>query len=331
MAALDKTVYSGKQYEAYLSLQSDALGTNDVSGTLYKLRVPEVNDIEWSEGFQTADVERTGQRVLRPTDHIKIYKGGTFTWAFDNLIIENQALLQLLLQLVSEDSSPSGTVVMTGNQGTVAYEQGATTGEYACLVLASPDADKDRLMHSAILQELTLSMSPDANGGLLTASGTFFSGYQPVIGAEGTAADATAVDYTKGFFDCTTSQIGGDDVVMSSFDLTISNPATRVGYETVNSIAGEPCAYMRGGQISVTGNVAVKLDDNVAQILTEDFLAGTSANVSIGDGSSIDFDIPTAKYTGHSQANSDSGMFVELPFMGTADGSNALITIDITA
>ena len=331
MAALDKTVYSGKQYEAYLSLQSDALGTNDVSGTLYKLRVPEVNDIEWSEGFQTADVERTGQRVLRPTDHIKIYKGGTFTWAFDNLIIENQALLQLLLQLVSEDSSPSGTVVMTGNQGTVAYEQGATTGEYACLVLASPDADKDRLMHSAILQELTLSMSPDANGGLLTASGTFFSGYQPVIGAEATAADATAVDYTKGFFDCTTSQIGGDDVVMNSFELTISNPATRVGYETVNSIDGEPCAYMRGGQISVTGNVAVKLDDNVAQILTEDFLVGTSANVSIGDGSSIDFDIPTAKYTGHSQANSDSGMFVELPFMGTADGSNALITIDITA
>ena len=33
MAALDNTVYSGKQYEAYISLQSDALGTNDVSGS----------------------------------------------------------------------------------------------------------------------------------------------------------------------------------------------------------------------------------------------------------------------------------------------------------
>ena len=330
MAGLDATVYSGKQYEAYISLQSDALGTNDVSGTLYKLRIPEVNDIDFSEGFQTADVERTGQRVLRPTDHIKIYKGGTFSWSFDNLIVENEALLQLLLQLASEDDSPSGTVAITGNQGTVAYEQGATTGEYACLVLASPDADKDRLMHSAILQELTLSMSPDNNGGLLTASGTFWSGYQPVIGAEGTSADATAVDYTKGFFDCTTSQVGGDDVVVNNFELTISNPATRVGYETVNSIAGEPCAYMRGGQISVTGTIGVKLDDNVAQILTEDFLIGTSANVSFGDGSSIDFDIPTAKYTGHSQSNTDSGMFVELPFMGTADGSNALVTIIAT-
>ena len=94
MAALDNTVYSGKQYEVYLSLQSDALGTNDVSGTLYKLRVPEVNDIEWSEGFQTADVERTGQRVLRPTDHIKTYKGGTFTWSFDNLIVIMRPLEQ---------------------------------------------------------------------------------------------------------------------------------------------------------------------------------------------------------------------------------------------
>jgi len=330
MAALDNTVYSGKQYEAYLSLQTGALGVDEVSGTLYKLRVPEVNDIEWSEGFQTADVERTGQRVLRPTDHIKTYKGGTFTWSFDNLIVESEAVLQLLLQLASEDDDPSGGFAITGNQGTVAYEQGATTGEYACLVLASPDADKDRLMHSAILQELTLSMSPDNNGGLLTASGTLWSGYQPVIGAEGTSANATSVDWTKGFFDCTTSQVGGDDVVMNNFELTISNPATRVGYETVNSIAGEPCAYMRGGQISVTGTVGVKLDDNVAQILTEDFLVGTSANVSFGDGSSIDFDIPTAKYTGHSHANTDSGMFVELPFMGTADGSGALVTIIAT-
>ena len=330
MASLDNTVYSGKQYEAYLSLQTDALGTNDVSGTLYKLRVPEVNDIDFSAGFQTADIERTGQRVLRPTDHIKIYKGGTFTWAFDNLIVENEALLQLLLQLVSEDDSPSGTVAMTGNQGTVAYEQGATTGEYACLVLSSPDADKDRLMHSSILQELTLSMDPTANGGLLTASGTFWSGYQPVIGAEGTSADATAVDWTKGFFDCTTSQIGGDDVVMSNFELTISNPATRVGYETVNSIVGEPCAYSRGGQLSVTGTTSVKLDDNVAQIITEDFLIGTSVNISIGDGAAIDFDIPTAKYTGHSHTNTESGVFVELPFMGTADGSGALATIIAT-
>ena len=329
MASLDNTVYSGKQFESYISLQSDALGVNDVSGTLYKLRTPEVNDIDYSAGSTFADAVRSGQRVQRPTDHIAIFKGGTFTWSFSDYVVENEAVLQLLLQLVSEDSSPSGTVAITGNQGTVAYEQGASTGEYACVVIHSPDADEDKLMFSSILQELTLSMNPTANGGRLTASGTFWSGYQPVVGTEGTSADATAVDYTQGFFDCTTMTIGGDNVVLNNFDVTISNPATRVGYETVNSIEAEPSAYMRGGMIEVTGNVSAKLDDNVTDTI-DDFRDGTSVNISIGDGAAIDFDIPTAKYPGYSHTSTDSGVFIDLPFKGTADGSGALITIIAT-
>ena len=326
---LDKTVYSGKQFESYVSIQSDALGTNDVSGTLYKIRTPQINYIDYSNGSVFADAVRSGQRVQRPTDHIATFKGGTFTWPFSDYVVENEAALQMLLQLVSEDSSPSGTVAMTGNQATVVYEEGASTGEYACVVISSPDADEDRLMHSAILQELTLSMNPTQNGGRLTASGVFFSGYQPVIGTEGTSANATAVDFTKGFFDCTTMSIGGDNVVLSNFDVTISNPAQRVGYSTVNSITHEPSAYMRGGMIEVTGNVSAKLDDNVTDTI-DDFRDGTSVNISIGDGSSIDFDIPTAKYTGYTHTETDSGVFIDLPFKGTADGSNALITIIAT-
>jgi hypothetical protein len=218
---------------------------------------------------------------------------------------------------------------MTGNQATVAYEEGASTGEYACVVVSSPDADEDRLMHSSILQELTLSMNPTVNGGRLTASGVFFSGYQPVIGTEGTSANATAVDFTKGFFDCTTMSIGSDDVVLNNFEMTISNPAQRVGFSTVNSISHEPSAYMRGGQINVTGTVSAKLDNNVIDTIA-DFRAGTSVNISIGDGSTIDFDIPTAKYTGYTHTNTDAGVFIDLPFKAMADGSNALFTITTT-
>jgi len=322
--------YSGKQFEAYISLQSDALGTNDVSGTLYKMRLAQVNDIDFSAGVQLTPVERTGQRVLRPTDHIAVRGGGTYSWSFSDYIVENEAFLQLLLQLVTEDTSPSGTAQITGNQGTVAYAEGASTGEYACVVISSPDADKDRLMFSSILQELTLSMNPTANGGRLTASGTFFSGYQPVIGAESTSPDATAVDYTKGFFDCSTQSLGGSSVLANSFDLTISNPATRVGFKTVNSIAGEPESYNRGGQINVTGNISVKMDDN-SVTMVNNFLGGTSTNVSLGDGSSIDFDIPTAKFTGHElDTANEGGVFVNLPFQATADGAGALVTIKAT-
>ena len=329
MATLDKTVYSGKQFESYVSIQSDALGTNDVSGTLYKIRTPEINDIDTSAGSTFADAVRSGQRVQRPTDHIATYKGGVFRWSFSDYAVENEAALQMLLQLVSEDDSPSGTVAITGNQGTVAYEEGSSTGEYACVVISSPDADEDKLMHSSILETLTLTLNPTVNGGRLTASGTFFSGYQPVIGTEGTSANATAVDYTKGFFDCTTMSIGGDDVVINNFEVTISNPAQRVGYKTVNSVSHEPSAYMRGGMIEVTGTLSALLDDNVTDTI-DDFRDGTSVNISIGNGTQIDFDIPTAKYTGYTHTNTDSGVFIDLPFKGTADDSGALITIIAT-
>jgi len=329
MASLDKTVYSGKQFESYVSIQTGNLGANSVSGTMYKIRTPEINDIDTSAGSTFADAVRSGQRVQRPTDHIATYKGGVFRWSFSDYAVENEAALQMLLQLVSEDDSPSGTVAITGNQATGVYEEGASSGEYACVVISNPDEDEDRLMHSSILETLTLTLNPTVNGGRLTASGTFFSGYQPVIGNEGTSANATAVDYTKGFFDCTTMSIGGDDVVINNFEVTISNPAQRVGYKTVNSVSHEPSAYMRGGMIEVTGTLSALLDDNVTDTI-DDFRDGTSVNISIGDGSAIDFDIPTAKYTGYTHTNTDSGVFIDLPFKGTADDSNALITIKAT-
>jgi len=322
--------YSGKQFEAYISLQSDALGTNDVSGTLYKMRLNQVNDIDFSAGVQLAQVERTGQRALRPTDHIAVRGGGTYTWSFSDYVVENEAFLQLLLQLVTEDTSTDATTVMTGTQATVSYAEGASTGEYACVVISSPDTDKDRLMHSAILQELTLSLDPNSNGGRLTASGTFFSGFQPVIGSESTSPDATAVNFTKGFFDCTTQSLGGSAVLMNSFDMTISNPAVRNGFKVVNSNNGEPDGYNRGNQVNITGNVSVKMDDNSVTMI-DNFLAGTSTNISIGDGSAIDFDIPTAKFTSHElDTGNEAGVFINLPFFATAEGTNALFTLKTT-
>ena len=89
--------YSGKQFEAYISLQSDALGTNDVSGTLYKMRLAQVDDIDFSAGVQVEEVERTGQRVLRETDYIAVRGGGSYTWSFSDYVVESEEMLQLLL------------------------------------------------------------------------------------------------------------------------------------------------------------------------------------------------------------------------------------------
>jgi len=261
---------------------------------------------------------------------LRFVDGGTYTWSFSDYVVENEALLQVLLQLATEDTTPAVTASMSGNQSTVTYTGSAATGEYGYVVISSPDTDKDRLMHGAILEELTLSLGTGSNSGRLVASGRFWSGYRPVIGTEATSPDATAVDYTKGMFDCVTNTLGGSAIIWDNFSVTISNPATRVGHKTVNSNTGEPDEYNRGNQINVTGSVNVKMDDN-SVTMVNNFLAGTSTNISIGDGSSIDFDIPTAKFTGHSlDGGNESGVFIELPFKATADGSGALITMILT-
>lgn len=326
--AIDPTVYDKSQFEVYIGLAAENLGVNAVSSasTLYKMRLSEVNDIDWSEGAFFAEAERTGQRVERPTDHIAVYKGGKFSWTFSDYVVENEALLQVLLQLVSEDTSPSVLTTIIGDQPVKEYAEGSVTGEYAHVVLSNPDTDQDRLMHSSILEELELKMDPTANGGILTASGKFWSGYQPVVADESTSPNSTAVDWQLGFFDCTTKTIGGAIVIVKAFNIKITNPAKRVGNISVNSITGEPAGYNRGGKILVEGSITVKWDDNTVGAYA-DWLAGTSIAIVIGNGSTINFNIPTAKYTGTNRTFDEDGTFVELPFKGTAEGSASVIEI----
>ena len=72
------------------------------------------------------------------------------------------------------------------------------------------------------------------------------------------------------------------------------------------------------------------MDDN-SVTMVNNFLGGTSTNVSLGNGSTLDFDIPTAKFTGHElDTANENGVFINLPFQATADGGNALVTIIAT-
>ena len=105
----------------------------------------------------------------------------------------------------------------------------------------------------------------------------------------------------------------------------------------VNSIDAEPEDYVRN-RVDVTGSINVKMDDtSVAQLPF--WLAGTSKSILVGDegtaggGSATDifFEVAQAKYTGHNvDIASEEGVFIELPFQGTATGSEKLISVLLT-
>ena len=78
-------------------------------------------------------------------------------------------------------------------------------------------------------------------------------------------------------------------------------------------------------------------DTSVAQLPF--WLAGTSKAILVGDegtttgsgATNIFFEVPQAKYTGHNvDLGSEGGVFIELPFQGTATGSEKLISVKLT-
>ena len=218
-----------------------------------------------------------------------------------------------------EDLSHGSTTV--DNVGIILLEAGTST--------TGLDSD-DQIMHSAVLQNLTLSMDMGTDAGRLHASGQFMSGYKPVIKNGGVTGATTASDYEKGLFDFTTLTVGGHAVTCTNFSMTITNPAERVGWQGTSA---ETDGYVRGGLYDISGSITVKYDANMADALSTDWVNNTPAAyaLALNDGSNFDISIPSARMTGHNIDFADAGMFVEIPWTATtgasAGGNLAVITM----
>ena len=334
--------YSGNQWLVYIGQHAANQGiyTQNGDSALYRMNLASVNDIDFSAGVTQEFIARSGQKVYRETDVFTTQNGGTYTWSFDWLV-DSEEILQLLLRSAMEVDGTTGLISIAGDIGhSTQYVYNQAAPDFSLQVsLVNPDASETRLLHSAVVTELTLSMDAGTNGGRLRASGTIWSGYRPTVGTNAVTDGSTATntDFPFGIFDCHAIEVATTQITCKSFSVTISYPAERVGFKVVNSIDAESEDYMRG-RVDVTGSINVKMDDtSVAQLPF--WLAGTSKSILVGDegtagGSSstdIFFEIPQAKYTGHNvDLGSEGGVFIELPFQGSATGSQKLINVKCT-
>ena len=340
--------YGGKEFNVIVGIQdlsAAAIGAAPTTSqwvTKNTMRVSTLNDIAWDAGYQRAEISRAGDRSLRAEDVINHYGSGVWTWDFA-WAVDNEVGLQNLLNLIyprsTSNPNASGGMIVPGSPLVDDMAHGVTAGADTCGVvfITNPSTNEDRLMHSAVLQTLTLTMSAGTNGGLLNASGQFMSGYKPVVGAAtfetgGTSLVSTS-DLQRGLFDCTVHEIGGTDVSVSDFSVTLSNPATRVGYQ---GDSGEADGYVRAGTLGVTGSITIKADTVAMNFLTAGWQDNVTKNVLIQkddpNSKDIAFHIPAANMSGHNLSIADEGTFVEIPFTATsgADGTGNIITIKCT-
>ena len=328
--------YSGKQYTVTLGTKdqsSQAIGTATVANVashVFRVQSP-VNDINFDGGFQTADISRAGRMMMTAEDRFQHYGSGSWTWDFDYLV-DNEAVAQTLLKAIGNGQTTTTSMIF--NEANLApsdlytHGKGGSTDVTCNIIINNPDADEDRVMHSAVLQNLGLSMDVGVDAGRLHMTGQFMTGYKPVIGTDSTSPATTNVDWTNGIFDLTTMEIGGHAVTLKSFNLNLENPASRMGFQ---GTSGETDGYSRGGDANVTGSAVIKVDATSVTFL-DDWIANTNTAITMESGSSWSIALAAAKITGHSNDWADDGAFVEIPFVGTtgANGGSDLCTIKIT-
>ena len=335
--------YGGKEFSVRLGIrdQSDT-GIGAVPGadahtdTPVVYRLNGLNDIAWEGGYQRTELDRSGTRIRRHEDIINHYGSGTWTWDFD-WTVDNEVGLQNLLNLIYPENAngadhASGFIIPAAPVTTTDLSHGATgaVNATADIVIDNPVTAESRLMHSAILQTLTLSMDAGTDGGLLKATGQFMTGYKPSLqdcDSLVTNSESTASDFAKGLFDITTHTVGGDDASVKTFSLTISNPATRVGFQ---GSSGEADGYSRNGMIDITGNITIKADTAAMEHI-DAWQSNTLLPIVLNDGSTFAFDIPGAVQSGHALDMANEGVFVDIPFTATSGADAGAVPLTIKA
>ena len=126
--AIAGQLYSGSKYQVLLGRQTAAssavnMGTaGSTNSEFVELDMASVSDIDFTGGLVTDRTLRTGQQVKKGTDHWVSEKGSTKSFNFE-WVVSHKEGLQILLQLISEDTSSPYAVA--GNHEPPIYNHGA--------------------------------------------------------------------------------------------------------------------------------------------------------------------------------------------------------------
>ena len=302
--AISTSAYSPKEFQVLIAEQ-DAFGTIEASGgnayhaiDVDSIASPSLNPT------QALDV-RAGSRVLQTTDFFQDVKSsvkeiavsGTATTAVLDMLLEN---------IMSEaEGSAGGVYTFTSTQAVqqIGTGDGSLVGTALSLVIKSAfETDADLSFKDCVVTSLTLNGDTGREGGRVKFSSTFQTG----SAVEDLTDAATTVDtpftaasenyLMSSWADPVYRQVAGvNNLLISSFSLTLDNPASFHGLTTAGY---ELCA--RASEFSATLDVTTKYDN-----LTEDMfqvLNNQSTGASQG-----------ATKLNHQSALADAAFGISLP------------------
>jgi len=236
--AINTSVYSGKKFKLHIAIESCNMGDfEETAGDFVTLDCENISDVNWTAGLETSSIHRSGQQMLKPADYTTTLANSFWTYDFE-WVVSHEEGLQRLMQMISEDGAlADGAAVVANTFSPSVYADGAGTGELASLIIHNPNSNEDRLVYGAALTNLTLKMDSGSHGGRLVASGTFYTGYPPMVAATTITPSGTETSYVRTLSQMTTKNLSTWDVVMKSWELNFTYPCVRVGSKKSATLA----------------------------------------------------------------------------------------------
>ena len=218
-------------------------------------------------------------------------------------------------------------------------KHGATSTNHCTAVFRNGGTDatnEDLTVRGAVVQSMTLAQSVDANAGQLTCNTTFWTAYPPTEEANSVSVDTTDTgNAVKSIFDLNTNsaasaiQLGGQELMPLSWEITISRSLERVGSQDYSSFL--PYAYTQTGAWEVTGSVVVKADDNTHDLIANLKGNSTGINLSIDESSGFAIDCPDVMVDASTIDTGGSFLTHTIPFRAFAATTSAnIISITIS-
>ena len=264
--AISTSAYSPKEFQVLIAEQ-DAFGTIEASGgnAYHALDVDSVGSPSLNP-VQGLDV-RNGSRVLQATDFFQDVKTSVKEISVSGTATTN-ALDMLLENIMGEaEGSASGVYSFLSNRATQQIGTGDSSlaGPALSVVIKSGfGTNADLSFKDCVVTSLTLNGDTGTDGGRIKFSCTFQTGstvedLTDATTTVDTAFTAASENYLmSSWTDPDYRQIVGvNSLLLSSFTLTLDNPAT---FHGVTTNGYELCT--RAGEFSATLDVTVKYDDN---------------------------------------------------------------------
>lgn len=292
-----------------------------------------------SVGFPTLNVNqsldvRTGVgRIFNEGDFFHDNKAGVTELSISGTLHNDTGHKLLLQNIMNSTADPLAIVYNhTPNSGVYGTSTHSNTTFTTYITSTDTTDGNNVVMEGCMCTNFAITSDMGTDGGKYTYSATIQTGR--VVHLNNTTTPATGnysgVPITMAGLTSGSISVYSVNPVLSSFDITIENPAVFTGIDS-NGYR----AFARGAETSVTANATVKLD-SVTRSLPQDFYTQSSQTaddvgcLTLTQGTATNFSISMPRGVMTSCAyNEGDIMMLDVGLKGAVNGTDDLLTVDV--